>query len=32
MSELVGGELELELGNERGSEDVWEVSRSAVSF
>jgi hypothetical protein len=30
VSDLAGGELELELGNERGNEDVWKVARSGA--
>jgi hypothetical protein len=31
VSDLAGGELELEPGNDRGNEDVWKVARSGVS-
>jgi hypothetical protein len=31
VSDLAGGELELEPGNERGNKDVWKVSRSGAS-
>jgi hypothetical protein len=31
VSNLAGGELDLEPGNERGNEDVWKVSRNGAS-
>jgi hypothetical protein len=31
VSDLAGGELELEPGNDRVNEDVWKVARSGVS-